>query len=213
MLGSCCHCVPLRGPDVPSRGATQEFLRRSSGSWKVPLTLIICAWQQERVRFASPEGFEVPSWSELAVGVRPPVRNIKDWEPGTYRGGRQHEAAARNPCTLMHRIVEHERVLFRSQSGPAAGTVLAVALSNPLVRVDSQLFRILLLRRLRLPLPPTSRTCRCGRLLDPFAIIVHRVKLCQFFDIIQCAHCLTYRCLCIAIVVFRSSTTIEQRTI
>ena len=141
MLGSCCHCVPLRGPDVPSRGATQEFLRRSSGSWKVPLTLIICAWQQERVRFASPEGFEVPSWSELAVGVRPPVRNIKDWEPGTYRGGRQHEAAARNPCTLIHRIVEHERVLFCSQSGPAAGTAFAVALSNPLVRVDSQLFR------------------------------------------------------------------------
>ena len=51
---------PSRGPDVPSRGATQEFLRPSSGSWKVPLTLIICAWQQERVRFASPEGFEVP---------------------------------------------------------------------------------------------------------------------------------------------------------
>ena len=93
------------------------------------------------------------------------MRNIEDWEPGTHRGGRQHEAAARNPCTSMPRIVEHERVLFRSQSGPAAGTAFAVALSNPLVRVDSQFFRVLLLRRLRLPLPPTSRTCRCGRLL------------------------------------------------
>ena len=32
----------------------------------------------------------------------------------------------------------------------------------------AQWFRVLLLRRLRLPLPPTSRLCRCGRLLDSF---------------------------------------------
>ena len=33
-------------------------------------------------------------------------------------------------------------------------------------RFDAQVFRVLLLRRLWLPLPPTSRTCRCGRPLD-----------------------------------------------
>ena len=33
-------------------------------------------------------------------------------------------------------------------------------------RIDSQPFRILLLRRLRMPLPLTSHSCRCGRLLD-----------------------------------------------
>ena len=38
-------------------------------------------------------------------------------------------------------------------------------------------------------------------------------KLCQFFDIIQCTHCLTHKNLCIATVVFKWSTTIEQRTI
>ena len=32
--------------------------------------------------------------------------------------------------------------------------------------IDSSAFRVLLLRRLWLPLPPSSRSCRCGRLLD-----------------------------------------------
>ena len=36
-----------------------------------------------------------------------------------------------------------------------------------LPRRSPQLFRVLLLRRLGLPLPLTSRTCRCGRSLDP----------------------------------------------
>ena len=33
-------------------------------------------------------------------------------------------------------------------------------------RFDAQVFRVLLLRRLLLPLPPSSRSCRCGRPLD-----------------------------------------------
>ena len=39
-------------------------------------------------------------------------------------------------------------------------------------RIESQLFRVILLRRLRFPSPLSSRSCRCGRLS---AIIVHRV--------------------------------------
>ena len=37
---------------------------------------------------------------------------------------------------------------------------------TPLTRLEPQLFRVLLLRRLRLPLPFSRRFCRCGRLLD-----------------------------------------------
>ena len=33
-------------------------------------------------------------------------------------------------------------------------------------RIDSEEFRVLVLRRLRLPLPLSVRSCRCGRLLD-----------------------------------------------
>ena len=35
-------------------------------------------------------------------------------------------------------------------------------------RFDAQVLRVLLLRRLWFPLPPTSHTCRCGRPLDVF---------------------------------------------
>ena len=41
-------------------------------------------------------------------------------------------------------------------------------------RIDPQPFRILLCRRLHLPLPLTLRTCRCGRQLDMFAAQICR---------------------------------------
>ena len=34
------------------------------------------------VQLANVEGFEVPSWSYLAAGAQPPLRNIEDLEPG-----------------------------------------------------------------------------------------------------------------------------------
>ena len=51
---------------------------------------------------------------------------------------------------------------------------LAAVSSNPYTHIEPQLFRVLLLRRLRLPLPLSSRTCRCGRVLDVFGH--HRVS-------------------------------------
>ena len=45
---------------------------------------------------------------------------------------------------------------------------LSAVPSSFLTRIESQLFRVLLLRRLRLPLPLSSRSCRCGRLSDIF---------------------------------------------
>ena len=38
--------------------------------------------------------------------------------------------------------------------------------SSPSSRIEPHLFRVLLLRRLRLPLPPVSRTCQCGHPTD-----------------------------------------------
>ena len=45
---------------------------------------------------------------------------------------------------------------------------LSVAPSNVFTRIESPLFRILLQRRLRLPLPLSARQCRRGRPLDIF---------------------------------------------
>ena len=52
--------------------------------------------------------------------------------------------------------------LMPSQSGSGAGFALSNVPSHPLVRCDSQLFRTLLFRRLRL----ARRFCRCGRPID-----------------------------------------------
>ena len=118
-------------------------------------------------------GFEVPGWLELARGVRPALRNVEEFEPGCQRTGWQHEAAIEverefRDVDLFPRMAEHERALVRSQGGPMAGMSLAAVPSNPHTRIEPQLFRVLLLRRLRLPLPLSSRACRCGRLLDVF---------------------------------------------
>ena len=62
----------------------------------------------------------------------------------------------------------HAGMLLRSQSGPYAGIALSVAPASFLTRIDSALFRVLFLRRLRLPLPLSFRLCTCGRPLDSF---------------------------------------------
>ena len=61
-----------------------------------------------------------------------------------------------------------DRVLLRSQSGPVAGVSLSSTPSSPLTRIEPALFRVLLQRRLALPLPLSNRTCGCGRPLDAF---------------------------------------------
>ena len=61
-----------------------------------------------------------------------------------------------------------QQTLLRSQSGAGAGVPLSVAPGSALRRIDSHLFRVLLLRRLHLRLHHSSVRCRCGRPFDPF---------------------------------------------
>ena len=69
------------------------------------------------------ERFEVPSWEALSHGVRSPLHDPEDREPGGFQHGWQHEAASRveghfRDRNLMPRLAEHEMALLRSQSGP-----------------------------------------------------------------------------------------------
>ena len=122
-------------------------------------------------QLAGVEGFEVPSWEALSDGLRP--HEPEDHEPGDVKHGWQHEAASRVERQflerdLMVRLTAPDQALMRSQSGPYSGMALSVAPAIFLTRIDPALFRVLLLRRLRLPLPLSSRWCRCGRPLDSF---------------------------------------------
>ena len=111
-------------------------------------------------------GFAVPLWSDL--GGLPEQREPEDHEPGTAWAGWQHEASVeqdfRASCLFPH-VSPSERALVRSQSGPGAGVALLTSPSSPLTRIESPLFRVLLQRRLRLPLPLSERMCS-GHFID-----------------------------------------------
>ena len=118
-------------------------------------------------------GFHALSWQELAAGARPEqLQWDEDMEPGLPRHGWQRRAT--EPVhgllvegTIRPRLSPTEQALFRSQGGPLAGVPYMCFPTSRLSRMDSSLFRVLLLRRLWLPLRPSSRYCRCGRPLDP----------------------------------------------
>ena len=106
--------------------------------------------------------------------VRPPPPPLDD--PGGWRTGWQHEAASRverhfRDTSLMPRMHNTEKALLRSQSGPLSGAALSTAPTCFHMRIESHLFRLLLLRRLRLPLP----VCRCGGPLHSFGTIAQCV--------------------------------------
>ena len=61
---------------------------------------------------------------------------------------------------LFGRLPASARALMRSQAGPGAGTALSVVPTSYLTQILPHLFRVILLRRLRLPLPPSLLRCR-----------------------------------------------------
>ena len=123
-------------------------------------------------------GIELPSWSELANGARPlPSRGHAEDQP---RHGWQREVSKKveqhfKDSRLLPTMTEPEQALLRSQGGPLAAAPFTCCPTDRLFRIEPQCFRVLLLRRLRLPLPLSQRTCRCGR---PLYIFGHHCAAC-----------------------------------
>ena len=114
-------------------------------------------------------GFEPPAWRAVLAGARPPPIQPEEFEPS--QRGWQHEAASRvewahREAQLFPRMSDPAKVLVRSHGGPGAALALPTCPTCPLTKLDPHLFRVVLLRRLQMPLLPTVRSCRCGRLLD-----------------------------------------------
>ena len=100
----------------------------------------------------------------------PPERG--DW----LKGWQRRVAAPRDQDEhdgLFSDIDLPSRALLLSQAGPLAGRTFSVLPTSPERDMDSAEFRVLVLRRLRLPLPLSARRCRCGAPLDPMGD--HRV--------------------------------------
>ena len=79
----------------------------------------------------------------------------------------------------MSTLAEHEQALLRSQSGPLAGTPFSAAPSTWLTRIESHLFRVLFLRRLR---PSHHVSVDVAVLWTPLATIALRVREQGFWD-------------------------------
>ena len=65
---------------------------------------------------------------------------------------------------IFDALADRDRALIRSQARPGAGVALRVATTSRLTTIEPHLFRVVLLRRIRLPL--AVRSCRCGRAID-----------------------------------------------
>ena len=115
-------------------------------------------------------GVHVPEWKEIADGLRPEDLGVAEWEPCEGRGWQRHASATVHDQYREQVVWPHlslaERALVRSQSGPLASVPFTALPIHRISRMDPEPFRVLLLRRLRMPLPLNVRACRCGRLLD-----------------------------------------------
>ena len=161
----CLPMIQARNPDVAA-----ALVNELEG---FPLTPVLGEAASTVRELVGVQGFEPPSWRALSAGLRPPDREPEEFEPGTVRRGWQHEASSRverkhREEELFPQMTPASRALIRSQAGPGAGLALSTSPLCLLTRFPSQVFRVILLRRLQLPLPLTARNCRCGHHLDVF---------------------------------------------
>ena len=115
-------------------------------------------------------GLEVPSWHDLSF---PRVVELVELEPNQPKYGWQQQASRFLEKKFVADLLwprwdNSQRALMRSQHGPLASVALTALPTSRATRIDAQPFRLLLCRRLHLPLTLSHRTCRCGRLLDQF---------------------------------------------
>ena len=114
-------------------------------------------------------GFVVPAWEVVAANSLDDEEEEVD--PAQPKHGWQRKAtwvvdSAFRRHTIFPALADDQATLLSAQAGPMASAVFIAIPSMKETRIDPQQFRLLFLRRLRLPLPLYARCCRCGRPLD-----------------------------------------------
>ena len=107
-------------------------------------------------------------WSTVHVHKGSKTQMMLDHDIAAGNGWQANTLTVSLSTAVWPRLSDTSRALLRPQGGPLAGIPFSCCPSSFHSRLASQVFRVLLLRRLWLPLPPTKRTCGCGRLLDSF---------------------------------------------
>ena len=149
--------------------AAERLLQALQGEAALPSTAAAVA-AQGRLRQA---GYDAPGWD--AQGAGPPAPDVQrpgeDSGPWPFKGWQRLAARAcdeRAFETHLSELSPASRALLLSQAGPFAARAINVPPTHPDVTIPSAQFRVLLLRRLRMPLPLAPRRCAChGQLDDP----------------------------------------------
>ena len=163
---SWADTLPMIQARVPAVAARLvELLSAPSGAPAIP-----CTRQAEQASMLlAADGFQPPSWPELAGGLRP--AQDAELELGEFLRGWQRVASDHRDLAdrdaLLESLDASGRALLLSQAGTYAGRVFNLLPTSPEFRFPDSHMRVLLLRRLRMPLPITERQCRCRRFLDP----------------------------------------------
>ena len=159
--GPCCSSLLQRNPRT-----ARLMIRQLEDD--DPVSCFITVNQCQRVLMDA--GLAVPPWDELAY-TQP--RREEEPQPSQPKTGWQQRASRKLEAKFLHDSVwpaldDSARALIRSQCGPLASAPLTALPTSKATMLDPQFFRLLLCRRLHLPLPLSMRTCRCGRQLDMF---------------------------------------------
>ena len=113
-----------------------------------------------------------PAWETAAGLAGPPPQAPRGDEPADHlRGWQRHAASAcdeRAFETHLSHLSPASRALLLSQAGPHSSRALNVLPTHEEVVIPTAQFWVLLLRRLRLPLPLAPRRCHCRGQLDPW---------------------------------------------
>ena len=152
-----------RNPDLAA-----EYFAQLKG--EVPPTECLRAVTEAQVTLDN-AGFVMPAWDSVWNGARP--EPVTESEPGEWRHGWQYFAAAQLEKTYRASAVMSDgslaaKALLRSQSGPGAGAHLSALPVDEARTLQPHHLRLILLRRLRMPLPLDVRRCSCGGTLDPY---------------------------------------------
>ena len=150
--------IHTRAPGIAAR--LLALLRDPSAGHVPSLTAAVQA-----AAYLSTQGFEAPGWGEALEDHADPTD--REDEPGSFLRGWHRAARACDERALETHLPElspASRALLLSQAGPHAARVLRVLPTWDEFAVPSSLFRILILRRLRLALPlgPSHCSCRCA---------------------------------------------------
>ena len=155
--------IHTRAPGIAAR--LLALLRDPSAGHLPSLTAAVQA-----VAYLHTQGFEAPAWGEAFVDHAVPTD--REDEPEDFLRGWQRRAARacdeRALETHLPELTTASRALLLSQAGPHAARVFTVLPTWDEFTVPSPLFRVLLLRRLRLPLPFGPSHCSCRGTLDAY---------------------------------------------